>query len=139
MKSLRASSPGSLIMLMLVPTSLVKSSRMTSGRTLCSTTWCVFYVRLYVLLLCIISEKIAECRIAGCERKHTRHQITLKQQCKHNNINICKHGINYILFCDKKGLLYSPTIPFIKADPYWMIVFSCCGNRIFLIVLFLFN
>lgn len=42
MKNQRASSPGSLIMLMLELMSLVRSSRMTSGQTPCSTTWYVY-------------------------------------------------------------------------------------------------
>lgn len=40
-KSQKASSPGSPTTPTLEPTSLGRSSRTTSGRTLCSTTWCV--------------------------------------------------------------------------------------------------
>lgn len=42
MKSQRASLLGSLITLMLVLMSLERLSRMTSGQTLCSTTWYVY-------------------------------------------------------------------------------------------------
>lgn len=42
MKNQRASSLGSLIMPMLELMSLVRSSRMTSGQTRCSTTWYVY-------------------------------------------------------------------------------------------------
>lgn len=42
MKNQRASSLGSLIMLMPVLMSLERSSRTTSGQTLCSTTWYVY-------------------------------------------------------------------------------------------------
>lgn len=70
MKSQRASSLGSLIMPMLALMSSGRSSRMTSGQTLCSTTW---YVYSQVNVTLLVAYKFPKLPLSTT----SRHLLTL--------------------------------------------------------------